>query len=66
MRYTLFHLDRPYGDPSGTILETDNRTEVVQKVAEIIRSGEPPELYRMVEDKSIPEPEPVILEGVFD
>ena len=66
MRYTLYRLKSPYGEPKEILLETDNRAEMLQKVTERLNAGEDPALLRMVEDKSIPEPEPVILGGIFD
>lgn len=67
MRYTLYRLKSPYGEPEETILETNYRPEMVERVAKLIFSGTEVSMLRMVEDKSIPENEyPLYCEGVFD
>ena len=65
MRYTLYRLKSPYGEPEETILETDNRAEMLERVAKLVYSGAEVSRLRMVEDKSIPEPE-INMEGYFD
>lgn len=67
MRYTLYRLKSPYGEPEETILETNYRPEMVERVAKLIYSGTEVSLLRMVEDKFIPEAEyPTMCEEVFD
>ncbi|MBQ9269693.1 MAG: hypothetical protein IJ206_09285 [Oscillospiraceae bacterium] len=67
MRYTLYRLKTPYGEPEETILETDYRQEMVEKVSKLIFSGVEVSMLRMVEDKSIQDVEyPPMYEGVFD
>ena len=65
MRYTLYKLKSPYGEPEETLLETNSRPRMVRKVADLLMEGYSAEYLRMVEDKSIPEPE-INMEGYFD
>ncbi len=65
MRYTIYRLKSPYGDPGEIIAESDNRAEIMEKTAELIRSGETPASIRVITDDSIPEPEVELGGGYF-
>ena len=65
MKYTIYRLKSPYGDPGEIIAESDNRAEIREKTAELIRSGETPASIRVITDDSIPEPEVELGGGYF-
>lgn len=63
MRYTLWKLDEPFGKPNEIILESNDKAEIVRRVAKLFWENEDPAMFRMTEDKAIPEPE---IKPVYD
>lgn len=57
MRYTLWKLDEPFGKPNEIILESDNQSEIVRRVAKLFWENEDPAMYKMIEDKAVQESE---------
>lgn len=67
MRFTLYRLKSPYGNPEETILETNCRQEMVERVAKLIYTENiSASMLRMAEDKSIPETEYTPYEWMLD
>lgn len=68
MRYTLWKLDELFGKPNEIIMESDDKMEIVRRVAKLFWEDADPAMYRMTEDKTTPEPEikPVYDSRYFD
>lgn len=52
MKYTIYRLKSPYGDPGEVILASDNRAEIMEKTAELISAGESPATIRVITDEN--------------
>lgn len=52
MKYTIYRLKSPYGNPGEIILESDDRAEIMKKTAELIASGETSATIRVVTNES--------------
>lgn len=54
MRYRIYQLTEPYGEPGECLYETEERMECMRKVAELLRGGEGPDTIRVISENQLP------------